>query len=103
MGERASRIPKRLWEAGRGRRDRRSTRDFSDSQGGRSTSVTALRFPFRRRSSKEIRAEDRERSKVLGTKRDADAFDAEIRRRKRTGKLATMDAGKETLANFAEE
>jgi integrase len=46
---------------------------------------------------------NRERSKVLGTKRDAEAFDAEIRRRKRTGELATMDAGKETLANFAEE
>jgi integrase len=46
---------------------------------------------------------NRERSKVLGTKRDAEAFDADIRRRKRTGELATMDAGKETLANFAEE
>ncbi len=46
---------------------------------------------------------NRERSKVLGTKRDAEAFDAEVRRRKRTGELATMDAGKETLANFAEE
>ena len=45
----------------------------------------------------------RERSKVLGTKRDAEAFDAEIRRRRRTGELATMDAGKETLADFAEE
>jgi len=31
---------------------------------------------------------NRERSKVLGTKRDAEAFDAEIRRRKRTGELA---------------
>jgi integrase len=45
----------------------------------------------------------RERSKVLGTKRDADAFDAEVRRRRRTGELATMDAGKETLADFATE
>lgn len=45
----------------------------------------------------------RERSKVLGTKRDADAFDAEIRRRRRTGEIAAMDAGKETLASFAEE
>jgi hypothetical protein len=42
----------------------------------------------------------RERSKVLGTKRDAEAFDAEIRRRKRTGEIATMDAGRETLASF---
>jgi integrase len=45
----------------------------------------------------------RARSKVFGTKRDAEAFDAEVRRRKRTGELATMDAGNETLANFAEE
>src|SRR5436309_9878955 len=45
----------------------------------------------------------RERSKVLGTKRDAEAFDAEVRRRRRTGELATMDAGKETLADFATE
>jgi integrase len=45
----------------------------------------------------------RERSKVLGTKRDAEAFDAEIRRRRRTGEIATMDAGKETFASFAEE
>jgi integrase len=44
-----------------------------------------------------------ERSKVLGRKRDAEAFDAEIRRRRRTGEIATMDAGKETLASFAEE
>lgn len=43
------------------------------------------------------------RSKVLGRKRDADAFDAELRRRKRTGELAALDAGKETLAEFGEE
>ena len=45
----------------------------------------------------------RNRSKVLGRKRDAEAFDAEIRRRKRTGDLASLDAGKQTLAEFAEE
>lgn len=45
----------------------------------------------------------RERSKVLGTKRDADAFDAEVRRRKRTGELRTLDAGKQRLSDFAEE
>jgi hypothetical protein len=32
-----------------------------------------------------------------------EAFYAEVRRRKRTGDLASMDAGKETLAKFAEE
>ena len=43
------------------------------------------------------------RSKVLGRKRDAEAFDAELRRRKRTGEIAQLDAGKETLAEFGEE
>ena len=42
-------------------------------------------------------------SKVLGRKRDAEAFDAEMRRRKRTGEIAAMDAGKETLATFGED
>ncbi len=37
------------------------------------------------------------RSKVLGRKRDAEAFDAELRRRKRTGELAILDAGKQSL------
>lgn len=45
----------------------------------------------------------RERSRVIGRKRDAEAFDAEIRRRRRTGELAVLDAGKQTLAEFAEE
>lgn len=39
----------------------------------------------------------RHRSRVLGRKRDAEAFDAEITRRKRTGELAAMDGGRETL------
>jgi hypothetical protein len=43
------------------------------------------------------------RSKVLGRKRDAEAFDAELRRRRRTGELEQLDAGKETLAEFGEE
>ena len=43
------------------------------------------------------------RSKVLGRKRDAEAFDAEIRRRRRTGELGLMDAGNETLAEFGRE
>jgi integrase len=45
----------------------------------------------------------RNRSKVLGRKRDAEAFDAELVRRKRTGELAQLDAGKESLADFGEE
>jgi integrase len=45
----------------------------------------------------------RNRSKVLGRKRDAEAFDAELVRRKRTGELAQLDAGKESLAAFGEE
>jgi hypothetical protein len=45
----------------------------------------------------------RNRSKVLGRKRDAAAFDAEITRRKRTGELAQLDAGKEPLADFGKE
>jgi hypothetical protein len=44
----------------------------------------------------------RNRSKVLGRKRDAEAFDAELVRRKRTGELA-LDAGKELLSDFGEE
>ncbi|MEA2394167.1 MAG: hypothetical protein QOJ82_2058 [Solirubrobacteraceae bacterium] len=43
------------------------------------------------------------RSKVLGRKRDAEAFDAKLRRKRRTGELAVLDAGKETLAEFGEE
>jgi len=42
----------------------------------------------------------RNRSRVLGRKRDAEAFDAEIKRRKRTGELAVMDAGRETLDEY---
>ena len=45
----------------------------------------------------------RNRSKVLGRKRDAEAFDAEVRRMKRTRELGRLDAGKETLAAFARE
>ena len=45
----------------------------------------------------------RNRSKVLGRKRDAEAFDAELKRRRRTGEIAHLDAGRETLAQFGEE
>ena len=46
---------------------------------------------------------DRNRSKVLGRKRDAETFDAELKRRRRTGEIAHLDAGKETLAQFGED
>ena len=47
--------------------------------------------------------QNRNRSKVLGRKRDAEAFDAEVRRMKRTRELGRLDAGKETLAEFGQE
>lgn len=45
----------------------------------------------------------RAHSKVVGRKRDAEAFEAEIVRRKRTGELEMFGTAKETLAEFAEE
>jgi hypothetical protein len=45
-------------------------------------------------------ARGRNRSRVLGRKKDAQAFDAEIKRRKRIGDLATLDAGRETLDEY---
>ena len=45
-------------------------------------------------------ARGRNRSRVLGRKRDADAFDIEIKRRRRTGNLAALDAGRETLDDY---
>ena len=45
----------------------------------------------------------RERSRVLGRKRDAESFDAEVKRRKRAGDVDVVNAGKQTLAEFVEE
>ena len=45
----------------------------------------------------------RVRSKVVGRKRDADAFEAEVVRRKRTGDLDLLTGGRQTLADFAQE
>jgi integrase len=42
----------------------------------------------------------RNRSRVLGAKRDALDFDAELRQRKRAGTLAQLDAGTETLDEY---
>ncbi len=44
-----------------------------------------------------------ERSKVVGRKRDAEAFEAEVVRRKRTGDLDLLTGGGQKLADFAEE
>jgi integrase len=43
------------------------------------------------------------RSQVVGKKRDAEALDAEIKRRKRLGQLPNMDAGKQSVADFARD
>ena len=43
------------------------------------------------------------RSRVLGSKRDAELFEADITRRKRLGQLAQIDAGRQTVAEFARE
>ena len=45
----------------------------------------------------------RERSKVVGRKRDAESLEAEIVRSKRTGELDLLTGGKETLAEFGQE
>ncbi len=42
----------------------------------------------------------RNRARVLGRKRDAEAFDAEVVRRKRTGELAAMEGGREALDEY---
>ncbi len=43
------------------------------------------------------------RSRRVGRKRDAIAFDAEMRRLRRTGDLDLLDAGEQTLSDFAQE
>jgi len=43
------------------------------------------------------------RSRVMGSKRDAELFEADITRRKRLGQLAQIDAGRQTVAQFARE
>jgi len=46
---------------------------------------------------------DRNRSRDFDRKRDAEVFDADLRRRRRLGDLDLLDAGRETLADFATE
>jgi integrase len=45
----------------------------------------------------------RNRARTLGRKRDAEAFDAEIRRLRRLGELGITDAGRISLAEFGQE
>lgn len=42
-------------------------------------------------------------SRVLGAKTDAEAFDAEIKRRKRLGGIVEIETGRETLSQFTTE
>jgi integrase len=45
----------------------------------------------------------RQRGRIFERKRDAEAFESEIKRRQRLGALHSIDAGSETLADFVEE
>jgi integrase len=42
-------------------------------------------------------------SRVMGSRRDAELFEADIKRRKRLGQLAQVDTGRQTVAEFARE
>jgi integrase len=44
-----------------------------------------------------------ERNRTLDTRADAEAFEAKVRLAKRGGELASLDAGRETLAEFAQQ
>ncbi|MGB2694956.1 MAG: site-specific integrase [Dehalococcoidia bacterium] len=45
----------------------------------------------------------RGRNRTFDRKADAEAFEAQVKLRKRAGQLQTIDSGKETLADFAQE
>ena len=49
------------------------------------------------------RQNGRNRAKTFSTHKDARSFDGDVHRRKRLDDLAALDAGKETLAEFARE
>jgi integrase len=46
------------------------------------------------------RQHGRNRARTFSTRRDAADFDAEVRRQRRAGSLASLDAGTETLGNY---
>lgn len=49
------------------------------------------------------RQDGRNRARTFSTRRDALDFDAEVRRIRRAGLLASLDAGKETLGEYVTE
>jgi len=49
------------------------------------------------------RQDGRNRAKTFSTYKDARTFDGDVHRRRRLDDLAALDAGKETLAEFADE
>ena len=63
------------------------------------------RIPRKRGAGWRVRWRDgdRNRARTFDRKADALAFEAEVRRRSRTGDLVVLDAGRETLQEFAEE
>jgi integrase len=67
--------------------------------------VSVERLPRKRGVGWRVRWRegDRNRARTFDRKSDALAFEAEIRRAKRVGDLPSLDAGRETLQEFAEE
>lgn len=49
------------------------------------------------------RQHGRNRARTFSTKRDARDFDAEVRRQRRAGSMAALDAGAETLGEYVTE
>jgi integrase len=67
--------------------------------------VSIERVPRKRGAGWRVRWREggRNRARIFDRKTDAVAFEAETRRRSRAGDLAALDAGQETLQEFAEE
>lgn len=63
------------------------------------------RIPRKRGTGWRVRWRDgtRNRARTFDRKADAVAYEAEVRRRRRAGDLRPLDAGRETLQEFAEE
>ncbi len=74
------------------------------TRGGRRPECRAGRAEGRQRRLARALAPGRPQSlEGARAKRDAEAFEAELVRKKRTGELAQLDAGKEPPADFGEE
>ncbi len=65
--------------------------------------MSVQKFTARGRTIYRVRWREagRHRGRDFDRKRDADAFDAEVRRRKQLGTLAELDAGAITLTEYA--